>query len=141
MAAKEFWGLVRQPQLLLLLLVGPVLIMTAFGLSLDVRDVLRPRVLAVVEPGSEGAELFERFQEEFTDRTQIAGTTGDLESARRRLQQGEVDAVITVPPDPLGTVAEGDRPLWASSTTRSTPSSGPGCPPARTLWSWTSIRA
>ena len=108
-AAKEFWALVRQPQLLLLLLVGPVLIMTAFGLSLDVEDILRPRALVVVEPGSQGADLFERYQDEFTDRTQFAGTTGDLESARRRLQRGEVDAVITVPPDPLGTVAEGER--------------------------------
>ncbi len=70
MAAKEFWALVRQPQLLLLLLVGPVLIMTAFGLSLDVEDILRPRALVVVEPGSEGAELFERYKDEFTDRTQ-----------------------------------------------------------------------
>ncbi|WP_166396046.1 ABC transporter permease [Rubrobacter marinus] len=108
-AAKEFWALVRQPQLLLLLLVGPVLIMTAFGLSLDVRDILRPRALVVVKPGSEGAELFERYREEFTDRTQFVGTTGDLESARRRLQRGEVDAVITIPPDPLGTVASGER--------------------------------
>ena len=108
-AAKEFWGLVRQPQLLLLLLAGPVLIMTAFGLSLDVRDILRPRALVVVEPGSEGAELFERYQEEFTDRTQFAGTTDNLQSARRRLLRGEVDAVITVPSDPLGTVAEGKR--------------------------------
>lgn len=54
MAAKEFWALVPQPQLLLLLLVGPVLIMTAFGLSLDVRDILRPRALVVVEPGKRG---------------------------------------------------------------------------------------
>ncbi len=59
-AAKEFWGLLRQPQLLLLLLVGPVLIMVAFGLSLNVQNILQPRTLVVVEPGSEGAELFER---------------------------------------------------------------------------------
>ncbi len=55
-AVKEFWGLVRQPQLLLLLLVGPVLIMTIFGLSLDVENILRPRALVVIEPGSEGAQ-------------------------------------------------------------------------------------
>ena len=47
---KELWELVRQPQLLLLLLVGPVLIMTTFGLSLDVENILRPRALVVVEP-------------------------------------------------------------------------------------------
>ena len=108
-AAKEFWSLVRQPQLLLLLLVGPVLIMTAFGLSLDVESILRPRALVVVEPGSEGAELFERFRGEFTDRTRFVGTTDDLEAARQSLLQGEVDAVIAVPPDPLGTVAGGER--------------------------------
>ena len=62
-AAKEFWGLVRQPQLLLLLLVGPALVMKNFGLSLNVENILRPRAIAVVEPESEGAELFEWFQD------------------------------------------------------------------------------
>jgi len=107
--AKELWELVRQPQLLLLLLVGPVLIMTTFGLSLDVENILRPRALVVVEPGSEGARLFERFRGEFTDRTQFVGTTDDLESARERLLEGEVDAVIVVPDQPLETVAGGSR--------------------------------
>jgi ABC-2 type transport system permease protein len=108
-AAKEFWGLVRQPQLLLLLLLGPVLIMTAFGLSLDVENILRPRAIVVVEPGSEGEEIFQRYREEFTDRTQFVGTTGDLQGARQRLLRGEVDAVISVPQDPLGAVAGGER--------------------------------
>ena len=106
---KELWELFRQPQLLLLLLVGPILIMTTFGLSLDVENILRPRAIVVVEPGSEGARLFERFREEFTDRTQFVGTTGDLEAARERLLRGEVDAVIVVPDEPLGTVAGGSQ--------------------------------
>ena len=81
MAAKEFWGLLRQPQLLLLLLVGPVAIMVAFGLSLDVKSILQPRALVVVEPGSEGAEVFEEYRYKFTDRTDFVGTTDDLDSA------------------------------------------------------------
>lgn len=109
MAAKEFWALVRQPQLLLLLLVGPVLIMTAFGLSLDVRDILRPRALVVVESGSEGAKLLERFREDFAQRVNLVGTTEDLGAAERRLRRGDVDAIMTVPPDPLKTVAGGER--------------------------------
>ncbi|MDP9474383.1 MAG: ABC transporter permease [Actinomycetota bacterium] len=108
-AAKEFWALVRQPQLLLLLLVGPVAIMVAFGLSLDVRSILRPDALVVVEPGSEGAEIFERFRDDFAQRTNIVGTTDDLESARQRLRRGEVDAVIAVPSDPLGRVEDGEQ--------------------------------
>ena len=107
MAIKEIRELVRQPQLLLLLLVGPILIMTTFGLSLDVENLLKPRALIVVEPKSEGARLFERFRDEFTDRTQFVGTTDDPEAARARLLRGEVDAVIIVPDEPLGTVAGG----------------------------------
>jgi ABC-2 type transport system permease protein len=59
-AAKEFWALVRQPQLLILLLVGPVLIMAAFALSFRV-DKAKPSAVVVVQPGSEGAELFASF--------------------------------------------------------------------------------
>ncbi len=108
-AAKEFWGLVRQPQLILLLLVGPVLIMVAFGLSLDVRSILQPRALVVVEPESEGAEIFERYRYEFTNRTTFVGTTDDPEAARQRLLRGEVDAVIAVPSEPLEAIAGGEQ--------------------------------
>ncbi|CAA9456752.1 MAG: hypothetical protein AVDCRST_MAG14-1742 [uncultured Rubrobacteraceae bacterium] len=108
-AAKEFWGIVRQPQLLLLLLVGPVLIMVIFGLSLDVQSILQPRAIVVVEPESEGAELFEQYRYKFTDRTDFVGTTDDLDSAQQQLQRGEVDAVITMPSDPLESVARGEQ--------------------------------
>ena len=108
-AAKEFWGLVRQPQLLLLLLIGPILIMVAFGLSLDVQSILTPRALVVVEPGSEGAELFEEYRYEFTNRTTFAGTTDDLEAARQQLLRGEVDAVISIPSDPSEAINNGEQ--------------------------------
>ena len=74
------------------------MIMMIFGLSLDVQNILRPRAVVVVEPGSEGAALFERFRHEFTDRTQFVGTTEDLEEAERLLLRGVVDAVISIPP-------------------------------------------
>ena len=108
-AAKEFWGLLRQPQLLLLLLVGPVLIMVAFGLSLDVQSILQPRALVVVEPGSEGAEIFQEYRYEFTNRTTFVGTTDDPEEARQRLLRGEVDAVISVPSDPSAAIVRGEQ--------------------------------
>ena len=108
-AAKEFWGLLRQPQLLLLLLIGPILIMVAFGLSLDVQSILTPRALVVVEPGSEGAELFEEYLDEFTNRTTIAGTTADPEAARQQLLRGEVDAVISIPSDPSEAINNGEQ--------------------------------
>ena len=99
----------RQPQLLLLLLIGPVLVMVAFGLSLNLQNILLPRVLIVVEPGSEGARLVERFRYEFADRATVAGITDDAEAARQQLLRGQVDAVIDVPSDPLESVAQGEQ--------------------------------
>jgi ABC-2 type transport system permease protein len=108
-AVKEFWGLVCQPQLLLLLLVGPVVIMAAFGLSLDVRGILLPRIAVVVEPGSEGAGLFERFRYQFENRASSVETVEDPEAAQRMLQRGGVDAVIEVPPNPSERIADGEQ--------------------------------
>ncbi|MDP8926187.1 MAG: ABC transporter permease [Actinomycetota bacterium] len=93
----------------MLLLVGPVLIMVVFGLSLDVQSILQPRALVVVEPGSEGAELFEKYRYEFTNRTTFAGTTDDPEATRQQLLRGEVDAVISIPSDPSETISEGEQ--------------------------------
>ena len=108
-AAKEFWGLLRQPQLLLLLLIGPVLVMVVFGLSLSLDNILWPRVVVVAEPGSEGDELFERFREEFTDRLYVVGKTDDPEEARERLLRGGADAMVAIPPDPLERVERGEQ--------------------------------
>lgn len=107
-AAKEFWVLLRQPQLLLLLLAGPVLIMVAFALSFEV-DRAKPRAVVVVEPGSEGEELFERFQDRFTVRTRFQGTVQSVEQADQMLRNDETDAAIILPPDPSESVRRGEQ--------------------------------
>ncbi|MGF1473207.1 MAG: ABC transporter permease [Rubrobacteraceae bacterium] len=107
-AAKEFWVLLRQPQLLLLLLVGPVLIMVAFSLSFRI-DNAKPRAVVVAEPGSEGAEVFERFEERFTVRTRFQGVVESVEEADAMLRNDETDAVIILPSDLSDTVLEGNQ--------------------------------
>lgn len=107
-AGKEFWALLRQPQLLLLLLIGPVLIMVAFSLSFQIENV-KPRAVVVVEPGSDGAEVFERFKERFTIRTNFQGTLESVEKADRMLKNDETDAVIVIPPNPSESVLQGEQ--------------------------------
>lgn len=107
-AVKELWGLIRQPQLLLLLLLGPVLIMVAFTLSFQAEDA-RPSAVVVVEPGSQGEKLFERFKKQFTKRTVFQGTVDDEEAATERLIRGEVDAVIIIPKNPNESILNGDQ--------------------------------
>lgn len=100
--------LLRQPQLLLLLLIGPVLIMVAFSLSFQIENV-KPRAVVVVEPGSDGAEVFERFKERFTIRTRFQGTVESVERADRMLKNDATDAVIIIPPDPSESVLQGEQ--------------------------------
>ncbi len=107
-AAKEFWSLVRQPQLLILLLVGPVLIMAAFALSFRA-DKAKPSVVVVVEPGSEGAELFERFRPRFVSRLDLEGTVESVEEADQLIKGGEVDAAIIIPSNPSEAITSNER--------------------------------
>lgn len=109
-AAKEFWALVRQPQLLALLLIGPVLIMVVFALSFDVGSYL-PRAVVVVEEGSEGEEIFEQFRGQFTERTRFGGVMRSVEEADEMLRNDETDAVIIMPSEPSERVAEGEQAL------------------------------
>ena len=107
-AAKEFWALVRQPQLLILLLVGPVLIMAAFALSFSA-TLSKPSVVVVVEAGSEGAKLFERFRPKFDWRMDLEGTVESVDTADRLVKSGEVDAAIILPSNPSAAVTNDER--------------------------------
>jgi len=95
-AAKEFGALVRRPQLLILLLLGPVLIMAAFALSFRA-DKAKPSAVVVVQPGSAGAELFERFRPRFVSHIDFQGTVESVEEADRLIKSGQVDAAIIIP--------------------------------------------
>ncbi len=82
--------------------------MVAFALSFRIENV-KPRAVVVVEPGSGGAEIFERFKERFTVRTRFQGTMESVEKADRMLEDGETDAVIVIPPDPSQSVLQGEQ--------------------------------
>ncbi len=107
-AAKEFWALARQPQLLALLLIGPVLIMVVFALSFDAGSYL-PRAVVVVEEGSEGEDVFEQFRDQFTERTRFGGVMRSVDEADEMLRNDETDAVIIMPSEPSERVAESEQ--------------------------------
>lgn len=107
-AIKEFWGLLRQPQLLLLVLAGPVLIMATFAVSFQTENI-KPSAVVVVEPGSEGAELFERFRERFVSHIDFQGTVASEEVADQLIESGQVDGAIVVPQDPSEAAARNER--------------------------------
>lgn len=106
---KETFSVLRQPRLLLTLVVGPFLILLLFGLGY--REDPHPfRTLLVL--GSEDAQLAangEDMADAFGNGIAFEGTTTDGVSARQSLSSGEIDLLIIAPDDPVQSLRAGER--------------------------------
>jgi ABC-2 type transport system permease protein len=97
---KESLDVLRQPRLLLTLVIGPFLIMAAFGLGY--RDTPEPmRTLFVAPDGSPFIDQVETYADDLGSYVDYAGVTSDADAADRRLATGDVDLVVTFPDDAL----------------------------------------
>ncbi|RME50418.1 MAG: ABC transporter permease [Caldilineae bacterium] len=97
---KEIFEVLRQPLLILTLVLGPFLILLFFGIGYR-SEARALRTLFVVEPGSPLAAKIEEYATTLGGQLLFAGITDDLDAARARLQRGEVDLVVVVPADVL----------------------------------------
>jgi ABC-2 type transport system permease protein len=105
---KEALDVLRQPRLLATLVLGPFLILLAFGVGY--RENSRPfRTLFVGDPNSELSQQVKRSASQLKPLLAYEGITRDEAAARRRLADGDVDAVVVLPDDPLGTVLRGQQ--------------------------------
>lgn len=105
---KETASVVRQPRLLLVLVVGPFLILLLFAVGYDdQQSVLRT---AFVGPeGSVYEDSIDQFAEELQQYVEFAGYSDDLVDAEQRLSDGDLDAVVVFPADPLDDVLAGEQ--------------------------------
>lgn len=97
---KEIVEVVRQPGLLVMLVLGPFLILLAFGSGLR-EDDPAVRTMFVVDPASPIAEQIEVFAEAQDQRLTVEGLTHDREGALRELQDGVLDLVVVIPDDAM----------------------------------------
>ncbi len=117
---KESLDVLRQPLLLLTLVLGPFVIMAIFGIGYrETPESLK--TLFVAPEGSPFAERVEEFAGEIGDYVEYAGLTSDAVDAERRLLDDDVDVVITFPDQPLETVLGGDRASVTVTHTRLDP--------------------
>jgi ABC-2 type transport system permease protein len=105
---KETVDVGRQPRLVLMLVVGPFLILLAFGLGYR-RSPDPYRTLFVTPPGAPFASRVEGYAQELGKYVRFVGTTEDAAAAESRLRRGDVDVVVEFPADPLGTVLSGHQ--------------------------------
>jgi ABC-2 type transport system permease protein len=105
---KETASVIRQPRLLLVLVVGPFLILLLFAVGYDEQQsVLRT---AFVGPsGSVYEESIDQFTDELQRYVDNAGYTDDLVAAEQQLQDGDIDAIVVFPADPLERVLSGEQ--------------------------------
>jgi ABC-2 type transport system permease protein len=105
---KETAAVIRQPRLLLVLIAGPFLILLLFAIGYDEQQsVLRT---AFVGPeGSVYEESIDQFADELQQYVINAGYSDDLVGAQQQLRDGEIDAVVVFPADPLESVLNGEQ--------------------------------
>lgn len=100
---KEAIEVLRQPRLLLLLVIGPFVVLLLFGAGL--RDTDPPaRTVFVIPPDSDVAESVRDFAQAQEGRVEIEEITADEEAALRRLEEGEIDLVVAFPDQVADTV-------------------------------------
>jgi ABC-2 type transport system permease protein len=105
---REIADLTRQPTLVLLTVLGPFLILLAFGAGYrDERLVLRTVFVGPPEQAYE--ELLERYEDRFAEFIDNRGFSTDVFAARQDLEEGDIDAIVVFPLDPMAEVLAGER--------------------------------
>lgn len=105
---KELVEILRQPKLLLLLVLGPFLLLLLFGLGYKDTDVAL-RTMFVGAEGSVYEEGVTRFADDLEDYIDSRGFTSDEAAAVDRLHDGELDAVVVFPDDALDRILNNEH--------------------------------
>ncbi|HET7009304.1 MAG TPA: ABC transporter permease [Anaerolineales bacterium] len=100
---KEISEILRQPRLVLSLVLGPFLIMLLVGMGYRNQSRIL-RTLFVAEEGSPMASSVEDYVSNIGEAIDFAGVTANQEEALDRLRRGEVDIVVVTPSNPEDTI-------------------------------------
>jgi ABC-2 type transport system permease protein len=108
-ARAELVSTLRQPRLLLVLVLGPFLVLFLFGLGYD--HQLPPLATIVVGDDADGitAEVDAFVQREEPAGIDYRGTTEDREAALDQLRADEVDLVVILPGQPMEEIGRSER--------------------------------
>ncbi len=105
---KEILGVVRQPKLLITLVLGPFLILALFGAGYrNSRDPLR--TIAVASTDNPLREGIQEIAAEADQTIDFLGIIEDEDEALGRLRRGDADLVVVIPEDPEATIRSGER--------------------------------
>lgn len=108
---KEIYSVVRQPRLVLTLVLGPFLILLLFGLGY--RSTAGPlRTLFVADQSNPFRSYIEQYAQRMGPVIENRGAVGSLPDALSDLQEERVDLVIKLPDDPVQQVRDSQHPVF-----------------------------
>lgn len=110
-ARKEIVDIIRQPKLLVTLVLGPFLILALFGAGYQTQSDALSAVFVVPEQGDFARELEARTAD-FEDELRVVDIVTSQESAVESLRRGEADVAVIVPEDPIETIRGGERAVF-----------------------------
>lgn len=105
---KEVFEIVRQPRLLLVLVIGPFLVLALFAVGFDQQKTVLTTTFVGPADGIY-EESVNEFAEELSQYIVFDGYTTDLVAAQRSLDAGDVDLVVVFPTDPAQSVLAGEQ--------------------------------
>ena len=108
LARKELADMLRQPRLLLVLIVGPFLILLLFAAGYDQQSVVL-RTVFVAPEGSVYEDEVGSYSEEIEAYVETVGFTSDEAAARDLVADDEADLMVVFPPDPVETILGGEQ--------------------------------
>ncbi len=108
---KELYAILRQPRLLVTLILGPFLILALFGLGYQQES--DPLATLFVAPAdSEFTAQLEQESAAFDDRIELLGTVAERTEAVDQLRTGIADVAVIVPSAPIETIRGGERAVF-----------------------------
>ena len=105
---KEVVEIVRQPRLILLLVVGPFALLMMFGFGYS-ESSIRKRAVFVGSEESVYADVLTTYEEQLSDFIESKGLVASVADGRAMLVSGEADVVVVFPEDAEQTVMTGER--------------------------------
>lgn len=109
-ARKEWSSILRQPSLVVLLVLGPFAVLLLFAVGYDEEQaVLRTAFVGPADGPYE--QSIDAYTDELSYYVDNAGYSTDLVDAERRLSAGAVDVIVVFPVDPVETITNGERAL------------------------------
>lgn len=108
---KEIYEILRQPRLVLTLVIGPFLILLLFGIGYRV-EAQPLRTLFVMSEDSPFRQFLEDYTTSISPLVVYAGVTDNILDAQSQLRDDQVDVVVVLPEDPVTTIRNNEQAVF-----------------------------